>query len=281
MPSWPHTVDVFVTTLFIYLILYYQDGSPTKTLWIGIVNVIALLIRYFNLILMFPLLIYYIYFKDYKRIKFFLLGFLGSVWLIPLLLYIYNGDVSPFYNSGMTISNSVTETKALLIPFFPKYILKFLVHPLHGLFIWAPVTIFSAIGLIFAPKGKEKLGYLLAAIWFLYLFLYGFISFWNAGWSFTNRYLVNLFPIYVIGLSIFIDKYGRKTLWFLIPLIIYSTILFLNWHLCIMNGEFGVPADAVNAWIKGESNTFICKTVNLRVFLSRLWEVCRYKYIFF
>lgn len=280
MPSWPHAVDIFITTLFIYLILWYQDGNPAKTLWIGIVNVIAILIRYFNFILMIPLLIYYIYSKDYKRIKFFLWGFLGTAWIIPLLLYIYNGDISPFYNSGVTISNSVTETKALLIPFLPKYMLKFLVHPLHGLFVWAPVTFFSAIGLIFAPKEKEKIGYFLMVIWLSFLFLYGYLSYWYTGWSFTNRYLVALFPIYVVGFSIFLEKYRKKSYWYLIPLIIYSIILFLNWHLCIMNGEFGTPGDAVQAWIKGESPTFICKTVNIKVFLLRLWEMCRYKYIF-
>lgn len=280
MPSWPHAVDIFIMTLFIYCIMRYQKYPPVKTLWIGIVIVVATLIRYFNFILMVPLLIYYIYLKDYKRIKFLLLGFVGAMWLIPLVLYIYNGSFSPFYNSGMTISTTITEVRTSPIPPWPKYMLKLLIHPLHGLFVWAPITIFSAIGLIFAPKEKKENGYLLTGIWFSFLFLYGFFHLWNSGWCFTNRYLVNLFPIYVIGLSMYLDKYGKKIYWFLIPLTFYSIILFLNWYLCIMNGEFGTPGNMVQAWVKGESATFVCKTVNIKIFLSRLWEMCRYKYIF-
>ena len=279
MPSMTHAVDIFIMTLFIYLIIN-QENRPINSLLLGLLGTVAILVRYFNFLLIAPVLLYYLYLKKHKETKLFLMGFCGSVWIIPLLLHIHNGTVSPFYESGMVISNTIRESSGILIPLWPKYLLKLLVHPLHGLFVWAPVTIFSAIGLIFAPKERSKLGYLLATIWFLYVFLYGFMSFWSAGWSFTNRYLVNLFPIYVIGLSIFINKYGRRTLWFLTPLTFYSIILFFNWHLCIMNGEFGTPGDIIKAWIKGESFSSIDKTVNLKIFLNRLWQMCRYKYIF-
>jgi len=281
MPSWSHSIDVFINTLLIYFVVKNQQENPVKLIWAGILYILAVLTRYLNFILVLPIILYYMFQKDFKRLKFFILGIISVSWLLPLLLYVYNGSISPFYKTGLIVEplNTINPLNTIGIPLFPKYALNLLFNPLHGLFIWAPITIFSLLGLIFSQSNFRKLSYLFISLWALVVLLYGFMPFWYAGWSFTNRYLVSLFPIYVIGLSFFIDKYGRKTLWFLIPLTIYSIILFLNWHLCIINGEFGVPTDILKAWTSGYSVSFIDKTVSINTFANRLWEMSRYKYL--
>ncbi|MFC1646036.1 hypothetical protein ACFL2Y_02525 [Candidatus Omnitrophota bacterium] len=162
----------------------------------------------------------------------------------------------------------------------PKFALKYLVHPLHGIFIWSPVTIFSFLGLIFWPKGKQKLGYFFITTWLCFLLLYGFIPEWYAGWSFSNRYLIGLFPLYIIGLSAFLEMNVKKMRWIIVLTTTYSIVLFINWHLCVMNPEFDTPAALVKIWSSGKSSTFIGGTINAEIVLKRLWEWCRYKYIF-
>jgi len=276
MPSFNHTVDIFVTTLFIYQLLKLEDSKPGKVIWLGAFAVIAVFVRYFNFLLVISAILYYLSGRQYQRLKYFLYGFLGLVWLIPLVFYSYNHTISLFYHTSY-----LNKSTAIPFPVIPKYALRYLLHPLHGLFVWSPVTIFSALGLLFAAKGLKRLLYTLLAFWIMFLFLYGNMSFWNAGWSFSNRYLVSLFPVYIIGLSAFLQN--KKKAFFnllIIALSLYSVILFLNWQLCIMNAEFGTPADMIEAWIKGYSDSFIDQKVNLGNFLYRLGEYSRYKYIF-
>lgn len=274
MPSGNHAVDIFVNTVFVYLFTSNQNKQPHRSIWLGLVIVIAILVRYFNFVLLISIIGYYLFLKEYRKIKFILIGFFSTVWIIPLLFFVHNGTISPFYHTALSASDVLSGTVGL----FPRYTLKLLIHPLHGLFIWSPVTIFSFLGLLFFPKEKARLGYLFFVIVALLLLMYGYASDWYAGWSFSNRYLVSLFPIYIIGLAAFLEKYGRKMRFLVILMTTYSIILYLNWQLCIMNGEFGTPWNMIEAWLRGESDTSFDKKVNLKVFLYRLYESCRYKY---
>lgn len=278
IPSFNHAADIFITTFFVYLFLHNVNEKPSKSAWLGILTAIAISVRYSNLLLLILPVIYFYWNRKYKHSAFALLGFFGAIWIIPLMLYTYNGTVLPFYHTNITAE---TARSMGILHLIPKYMLKLLVHPLHGVFIWSPVTVLSALGLVYMPEGKQKEGYLFLGTWFLFLVFLGYLYFWSAGWSFSNRYLVNLFPIYVIGLSAFLERAGRKTA---LPVTIavictfYSIFLFLNWYLCIMHGEYGTPADMINAWVKGQSSTSMDKIVNLKVFSDRVFEMCRYKY---
>lgn len=277
VPSWTHAADIFICTLFIYL-LVVGESSPSRLFWAGIVYIIAILIRYFNAILLILLFML----RDYKKIRYFIMAVIGFTWVIPLIFYTYNGSAWNFsYLMKFTKNpaDMITVGGIYTMNIFPVYFLKYLVHPLHGLFVWSPVTILSALGLVAMPKGREKMGYLFLGTWLSFLILHGYFNQWSAGWSFSNRYLVGLFPIYVIGLAAFLEKYGRKMVFLAVILMLYSVILYLNWHLCIMNGEFGTPADMVQAWIKGESDTSVDKKVDIVTVLKRLYEMCRYKYL--
>lgn len=280
IPSFTHAVDIFITTLFIFLFLKCEEEKHAhKALWLGVIYVIAILIRYINFALIVPVIAYYLWVKKYANLKYLFIGFIITVWAIPLLLYIFNGSVSPFYQKDFSKTCIATQTFNIMLYLFRC--VKYLVHPLHGLFVWSPVTILSAIGLLHLPRGKERPGYLFLGIWFIFLVMYSFISDeWHGGWSFSSRYFVNLFSIYTIGLAALFEKHGRKMAFFAVGLTFYSVFLFWNWYQCIIHGEFGTPYDMVRAWIEGRSDTSLNKEVNMKTFLSRLWEMCRYKYIF-
>lgn len=273
-PSLSHAVDIYLIVSIIYLISVDKNSSPQKSFWLGVIYVLLILSRYMNFVLIFPMVFYYFKNREFTKIKYIIIGILSIVWIVPLIFYVYNGSIF-----APRSSDSAVEIVRSL-PLIPKYFFKYLVHPLHGLFIWSPVTIFSLFGLLAMPKTKQKLGYLFLGMWFSLVVMYGFIHGWHAGWSFSNRYLVGFFPIYIIGLSAFLEKYRKKAIYLVLVATLYSVILYLNWHLCIMNGEFGTPADMVKAWTKGESNSFLDTKVNLQTFANRLYEMCRYKYLF-
>lgn len=275
LPSFNHSADLFVLTLFLSVFLdNLLEKRDKRLFWLGALYVIAILVRYFNFVLLAPVLAYYLFTRNYEKIKFFLLGVISTIWLVPLIMYTYNHTPSPFFN---------TKGAFVCIPnlfFLPRYLLKCLLHPLHGLFAWSPVLILSAFGLVMMPKDKEKIGYLFIGIWFSYLTAYGFLYSWHAGWSFSNRYFTHLFPIFIIGVAAFMERFGRKAVLPVLAATAYSVFLYLNWQLCIMHGEFGTPADMLKAWIKGQSESFVDKKVNFSTFFNRLLEYCRYKYIF-
>jgi len=270
MPSYSHAVDIFLITLFIYLMVKYEGEEPRRLFWLGALYPITIIVRYFNFVLIVPIMVKLLFGKKYKKIVFILLGVLSTVWIIPFLFR--------YYNTGPYLSeeNSFFLTR---VPWYPKYALKLLVHPIHGLFIWSPVTILSALGLVKMTDKNRSKGLLFLSMWTLLVLVYGFFYDWHAGWSFSNRYLVGLFPIYVIGLSVFLDAYGKKAVYFAALFTGYSLFLFFNWYICVFHGQWGTPIDMVNAWITGESPGFLGHKVTIKIFLQRIIELCRYKYI--
>ncbi len=201
MPSYAHAVDIFLITLFIYLILKYSEGDLGGLFWVGALYPVMVMVRYFNFVLIIPLFIRFILEKEYKKIGRVVLGILLTIWIFPLVFI--------FYSHGTVLSKDNFES-IIRFPLFPKYALKLLVHPIHGLFVWSPVVILSMLGLIkMTDTNKKKNAYVLLGIWALLVFIYGFFCDWHAGWSFSNRYLVGLFPVYVIGLAYFLDRYGK------------------------------------------------------------------------
>ena len=279
-PSFNHVTEIFVITLFLFLFLKnMQDDSP-KTYWLGVLTVLAILVRYFNFVLIIPVALYYLRKNQYLKLKHLVLGFFATVWAIPLIFYCYNGTISPFYNTQYHNALIVKSISIGSVNFLPKYILKYLVHPLHGLFVWSPVTILSILGLSSLPKDKKMIGNVFLGIAFLYLFMLGFNKDWYAGWSFSNRYLTGFFAVYIVGLSTLLQSRKKWILLLAIITTAYSIILLMNWRLTIMQAEYDTPMGMVNAWIRGYSTSSIDKAVNIKTFFYRLWEMCRYKYIF-
>jgi len=273
-PSFNHTVDIFVNTLFYYLLITDDTDQNKRAFCLGGLVTACILVRYLNFVLMISAICYYLISNRNKKIPSFLLGFAATAWVVPAMFYFYNGTISPLYGINITIEGS--GKGVLLTPSF----FKLLVHPLHGLFVWSPVTLLSFLGLSNMREDKRKMGYLLLGVTCVFLLLHSFLWEWHAGWSFSNRYLVGLFPVCVIGLAAFLNRYGKKAVILVLILTLYSIFLFMNWHQCIMNGEFGMPQDMVRAWIEGTSETSLDGVVNLKTFLGRFWEMCRYKYIF-
>ncbi len=273
MPGYNHSVDVFINTLFIYMFIVNEESLPVKSFWLGVLYVITILIRYFNFVLIIPVVIYYLNKRDFRKISFFIVGTISVAWIIPLIFYIYNGAMFSAF-----ASKAVEQNAAHWTSLYPKYFFRILVDPVHGIFVWSPVLIFSAVGLLIMSKDIKHLGYIFGGIWCLHTVMNGLIPTWHGAWSFSIRFLSCLFPIYIIGIAAMLERYGNK---FVIPVTLctlFSIFLFFNWYLLIFHPEFGTPFDMIGAWSRGRSDV-TGKKVDLSSFLRQIWNVCRYKYI--
>ena len=276
MPSCSHAVELFLVSASVYYTIVYVEHSPSKWIVTGVLLALIVFVRYFNIVLIACAVMYFIMRKDWERLKFVVLGFVSVIWLLPLLFYTYNGGW--FNLMGHTDDHKSISLFLTTVPLFPVNSFKLLVHPLHGILIWSPVVILSLLGLCLYPV-TNNLKFLLLSMFTSILILYGFLPEWHAGWSFSNRYLTGLFPVYVIGLASFLQHSGFKAKLAVSVMTLYSVFLFFNWYLTVIHGDWGTPLDMVTAWVNGESPQFLGNELNSSIFLKRLSDACRYKYI--
>ena len=276
MPSYNHAVDIFINTLFLSLLLSNEHLSCRKSFMLGVVYVVAMLVRYFNFVWIFPVIMIYFMNKNQRNLIYFLCGALSVAWVFPLILFKFNGGCLSFFGGDKDFGAMVSH---MVVP-YPKYFFKILLHPLHGILVWSPVLIFSIIGLVSLFKVKKNIALPLLTAFFLAVAINSFTPIWYAGWSFSIRYLAGLFPVYVIGLAAFLQRYGRKFNVIIVVCTLFSIFLFFNWYLCVIHGEFGTPFDMVQAWKTGVSETFAGKKVDAHVFFLKVVDLCRYKYLF-
>jgi hypothetical protein len=90
-------------------------------------------------------------------------------------------------------------------------ILRFLFSSWHGLYSWAPILIFSTIGLFLLYKRDRRMAIGFLLILLIQVYVNSCVSDWHAGTSFGARRMTGLTPIFVIGLASFLSLFsGRK-----------------------------------------------------------------------
>lgn len=259
-----HAINTFILTLFVYLFLIWKDKKPFFQFFLGILIAIGVFIRYLNISIFIFLLFYYFFQKKIQYAKFLLLGFLSFIWFLPVSLYVVNGSVV----RPLTIIMGETNFPLGKFNLIPKYALKLLLHPIHGLFVWSPITILSFYGLIHYYQEDKKTAMFFIGIFLSLIFLQGCFYNWHAGWSFSQRYLTGMFPVFVFGFGYFLSKFPK--LGFILGTIftVYTLFLLLNWG-TVIHGELGTPIDMFQAWSSGkvEFDLILNKVNKIKPFL--------------
>jgi hypothetical protein len=84
-------------------------------------------------------------------------------------------------------------------------IVNVLFHSNHGLFLWHPVLLLGAFGVIFGLRGHRRMAWGLGAVFLLQLVLNAAVSDWNGAWSFGHRRFMATLPVFAIGLAALYD----------------------------------------------------------------------------
>jgi hypothetical protein len=256
-----HIIDAFLFTLMIYIFISYQSRGPWHVFVLGVLTALSIYVRYFNFVILIILAGYFLI-KERKQLWYYLSGAASLLWFLPISLWLLNGNLFDKSLSGLA-APLVKSSPIKGVPLFPPYALKLLVHPLHGLFIWSPLTLLSLNGLILYFRERRDLsllflGWFAGLVWF-----YGYFYYWHAGWSFSQRYLLGLFPVFVIGYAYFVKVFPKLGISLGILFTLYSIFLFLNWG-TFMHGSNGVPQDIIKVW-QG-------KNISINYYFQRLGE---------
>lgn len=125
-----------------------------------------------------------------------------------------------------------------LVGFYPLSPVRMLFTDHRGLFVWTPLTLLAAIGLAMALLRRPRDGFLLAlaAMAGGLLCMYSLFEAWDAGWSFSARYLSSLLPVYTVGLAAFLCRARATSRRFALGLAVFATC----WGMFIgLNHAFG------------------------------------------
>ncbi|MBI1837144.1 MAG: hypothetical protein HYR91_07745 [Flavobacteriia bacterium] len=123
--------------------------------------------------------------------------------------------------TGHLLMNSYSNNPGEGFDWFNPHIIEVLFSFRKGWFLYTPIMIFAVIGLFQWGKNNNIIGHypFIAFLIFLYL-----VSCWTTWWyadSFSQRSLIDIYPLLAIGLATFINELfmGKKA--------IYYTLIFL------------------------------------------------------
>ncbi len=214
-PSWSHANSAFVVALFLwYWDATREDRSLPQWLLLGAIVGLMLDVYYANLMLVTVLAVEAA--GQYARIlgsgrssspsfpqlftRHLLFGIVVIVLMIPTFVsrtIVYGG---PFETGYYPIRDFLWRSPVFFSVLFSSN---------HGLLSWTPLLGFSIIGLLIFAFRLPKVGIpLFVALMAFYLFISIYPD-WAGISSYGNRFFVSLTALFIIGLSVFLDRFAQ------------------------------------------------------------------------
>jgi hypothetical protein len=252
-PGYKHVVDTLLITLFALLLLE-ADRNPTSmkvAVAIGAVLGVAITVRYADAVLIVgPLLLYIRSRELVKTYALATVAIAGATILlliplargIPYRLPVVAGSTPSTtqpttQTSGQASSQAPSQEGDITqnVQIDPVAPLKMLFTTKRGLFLWTPLTFFATVGYVLlavrAPKQRRflvSLGASALALLFVHA-LWG--PYWADGYSFSQRFLTGLFPVFVIGVAALLQSTRMLFAPVLIACIAWSMFISLyHWY---------------------------------------------------
>jgi hypothetical protein len=126
-------------------------------------------------------------------------------WGLPAVAFLFSYNLLVFG----TIRQSYPDSD-LTFSFPPPGWLGLLVSPSRGLFVYSPVLVFALIGFIMAWRSRcdraasvvRDASLAVAGVYAVY----ASIGYWWGGWSYGDRYLSDVGPLFALGIAFAIDR---------------------------------------------------------------------------
>lgn len=206
-----HVAETGLLAVLIYCLFYKKPIIYSGAL-VGLLT----MVRYTSVLYLIPIAGYLLW-KNQKR-EIVNLGVAFVPFLIAIMAYFWFSYGTPF-TTGYTASGALAGNFAVI----PTGVVNVLFSTQSGLLLWSPLVLLSLFGL-WQWKDDRKwllLGIFATMLWHTSAFFDG-----TTGYSFSNRYYAAMFPLFVIGLAIFLEKHA-KLLWLAAVLSFYNFSLFL------------------------------------------------------
>jgi hypothetical protein len=265
-PSWSHAHSAFAVALFLW---YWHETCQQRTTrqWCVLAAIAGLMLNvyYANAMLLLVLAVealgqYVAAFRDPARggpsvvqllERHLLFSVIVVLSLFPTFVTRYIIYGSPFESGYIPLKNWGWRS-----PFF----LAVLFSSNHGLFVWTPVVLFAVAGLFLFWRRDPRVGtpFLAAALAF-YLLIACYPD-WAGISSYGNRFFVSLTALFILGLSVLLDRTAKLfrapraalavASIFLGGLVLWNVAFMFQW------GTHLVPARGPIAWGEMIHNQF-------------------------
>jgi hypothetical protein len=210
-PSWSHAHSAFAVSLFVF---YWHRTREQRTarqwLVLGLIAGLMLNVYYANAMLLMIIVVEAL--REYAAAfrsggaaraaitqllaKHFLFAAVTLLCLLPTFVTRYIVYGSPFATGYGSVQNWAWRS---------PYFISVLFSSEHGLFSWTPLLLLATLGLILFRWREPSVGTpLLAGVVAFYVFIACYPD-WAGISSFGNRFFVSLTPLFILGLSVFLE----------------------------------------------------------------------------
>jgi len=149
-------------------------------------------VRWQLILVALPLGVLLLWQRRLRLLASFALGCLAIAWLVPYSWW-------RMFGSPWVIPAAEQNRAAFLV--WPVHVGKVLFSGEKGLFAWAPLTALAVLGWIPLYRKDRTLGLTLTGIFLLQALINGSVYDWWAGWGFGMRRMVELYPVFALGLA--------------------------------------------------------------------------------
>ena len=211
-PSWSHAHSAFAVALFLW---YWHETRQSRTLrqWLLLGAIVGLMLNvyYPNLMVLVVLVI--------EAIRQYLDLFLGPAKPGQSLAQLVSKHLLfgltvvvcmlPTFVTRYIVYGSIFETGYIPLRDWlwrSPYLLAVLFSSNHGLLSWTPILLLAVVGLfLFCRRQPQVGGAFLAAALAFYLFIACYPD-WAGISSYGNRFFISLTALFILGLSVLLDR---------------------------------------------------------------------------
>jgi len=234
----PHTLLFTLYTLILWFtVKWHEDERPGYLIILGIFIGLAIVIRPPEVISILIPLLWGIHNRSslYEKVKKILhqavpvIFFLFIIFLVflPQMLY-WKAHAGKFlYDSYVNPGEG--------FDFFPPHTLKFLFSFRKGWFIYTPVMLVALYGFYFIYREKRQMFWPFTIFFILNLYIVSSWSCWWYGECFSQRGMVQSYPLMVIPIAMVIDHWSKlksviRYFWFIVLSFLILLNLFQHWQ---------------------------------------------------
>jgi hypothetical protein len=255
-PSWSHAHSAFVVALFLW---YWHETRSSRSLsqWLVLALITGLMLNvyYPNAMVLAVLAIevfrqYYLAFRPDPSaapasalrvpqllVRQCLFGAVVLICLLPTLVTRYLIYGNPFESGYTPLRDWLWSSPVFLSVLFSSN---------HGLLVWTPILLLAIAGLFIFWRWQRRAGVpFLAAFLAFYLFIACYPD-WAGISSYGNRFFVSLTALFILGLSVFLDRIAQLFRSPRAALAVTSSVLalFIFWNAGLMFqwGSHLIPA---------------------------------------
>jgi hypothetical protein len=236
-PGFSHAVSVFVITLLLWLTLRFrrQGFTPGRAAALGALGGLAALVREQDgLFLAVPALLIALDGMRARRVGA-ALAQLAALGLSAVIVFVPQLFAYRAINGGFGPSPLVARKMI----YYGPHVLSVLFDPAHGLFVWAPLLLLAAGGLVLAAvraRGGDPVPLALLVALLLQVWINGSVDSWTQAGAFGSRRFVGATPLLAWGLAallaVILTRMGRRAVAALL-------LAFAWWNVSLMV-QFGL-----------------------------------------